>query len=259
MKTIEGVTKKVLSAGNPTPADKAEKTSQSEIKVNDVSVAQIYKKRSTYWGFLLYKESAPKNYLEILKSFQVDFCLSPLHDKDVWTQQDEQDNPEHIAGTPKKEHIHGIFRFQSMKSFSQVKELTDKLNAPFPIRIISISKSVQYFVHKNDPEKHQYDRKDIVDYCFGVDDYFITQPTIAEKIQYLDDMRIWVRKNSVVRFSDLMDEAMGNRLDTWGRLFTDSPRWSIERYINGCWQEKEAKKKSQFYFGEYDENEKENE
>lgn len=40
-------------------------------------------KRSNKWAFLLYKESAPENYLDILEEMQVPYILSPWHDQDV--------------------------------------------------------------------------------------------------------------------------------------------------------------------------------
>ena len=40
-------------------------------------------KRSNKWAFLLYQESVPKNYLEVLEELHIPFVLSPWHDKDV--------------------------------------------------------------------------------------------------------------------------------------------------------------------------------
>ena len=40
-------------------------------------------KRSNKWAFLIYQESAPKNYLDILEEMHIPFILSPWHDKDV--------------------------------------------------------------------------------------------------------------------------------------------------------------------------------
>ena len=50
-------------------------------------------KRSNKWAFLLYQESAPKNYIP--------FVLSPWHDKDI--------NKE--TGEFKKSHKHGALFF----------------------------------------------------------------------------------------------------------------------------------------------------
>lgn len=44
-------------------------------------MAENIKKRN--WGFILYTESAPLNWIEILKESGLPCCISPLHDKDV--------------------------------------------------------------------------------------------------------------------------------------------------------------------------------
>lgn len=43
----------------------------------------VKEKRSSKWIFLLYLESAPKHYQEILNKMQVSWILSPEHDQDV--------------------------------------------------------------------------------------------------------------------------------------------------------------------------------
>ena len=45
--------------------------------------------RSSKWAFLLYQESAPENYLDILDEIHVPFVLCPWHEKDVSKQTGE--------------------------------------------------------------------------------------------------------------------------------------------------------------------------
>lgn len=73
----------------------------------------IKEKRSNKWAFLIYEESVPSNYLEILESIHVPFILSPWHNKDVNS----------TTGEIKKSHKHGALFFESLKSYSQVSEL----------------------------------------------------------------------------------------------------------------------------------------
>ena len=78
-------------------------------------------KRSNKWAFLLYQESAPEHYLDVLENMHIPFVLSPWHDKDI--------NKE--TGEFKKTHKHGALYFDSLKSYSQVSELlTKNLNTP---------------------------------------------------------------------------------------------------------------------------------
>lgn len=124
-------------------------------------------KRSNKWTFLLYKESAPENYLEILESMHIPFILSPWHDKDV--------NKE--TGEFKKAHKHGALFFETLKSYSQVSELlTSNLNTPAHVEVVMSPKGMyDYFTHAEDPEKTLYDINDIESGCgFDLEKFLIS-------------------------------------------------------------------------------------
>ena len=101
-------------------------------------------KRSNKWAFLIYQESAPENYLEILESLRVPFVLSPWHDKDIHSE----------TGEIKKSHKHGALYFDSLKSYSQVSELiSNKLNGPSHVEIVLSPKGMfNYFTHAENPK-----------------------------------------------------------------------------------------------------------
>lgn len=123
-------------------------------------------KRSNKWAFLLYQESAPENYLEILEEIHVPFVLSPWHDKDVNRQ----------TGEFKKSHKHGALFFDSLKSYSQVSELLrEKLNTPAHVEVIMSPKGMyDYFVHAENPDKTPYNLEDIESGCgFELDKFLI--------------------------------------------------------------------------------------
>lgn len=77
--------------------------------------------RTRSWTFILYPESAPENWRDILDEFHVEWIESPLHDKD-----------KEANGDIKKPHWHILIIFESVKAYEQVKEITDSLNAPHP-------------------------------------------------------------------------------------------------------------------------------
>lgn len=123
-------------------------------------------KRSNKWAFLLYQESAPGNYLDILEDMHIPFVLSPWHDKDI--------NKE--TGEFKKAHKHGALYFDSLKSYSQVSELvTAHLNTPAHVEVIMSPKGMyDYFIHAENPEKTLYDINDIEFGCgFDLDKFLI--------------------------------------------------------------------------------------
>lgn len=113
------------------------------------SISQKKKKRN--WAFVCYPESLPKDWENILRQTGLQVAISPLHDKDV--EADEV--------TPKKPHYHIILVYNGPTSFSCVKELTDKLKAPIPIALEGVRGYYRYFSHLDNPEKYQYNDKEI--------------------------------------------------------------------------------------------------
>ena len=76
------------------------------------------------------------------------FAISPLHDKDL-----------NATGEPKKAHWHVIVVYGSPTTESNVKSLTERLNAPKPIPLEQVRGYYRYLTHKDNPEKAQYDEK----------------------------------------------------------------------------------------------------
>ena len=69
------------------------------------TTAKNVKKRN--WAFVLYPESAPKDWKEQLSKTGLEGAISPLHDKDV--------NP---TGEPKKAHYHIIICYPGPTTFN---------------------------------------------------------------------------------------------------------------------------------------------
>lgn len=108
------------------------------------------KKRN--WGAVIYPESAPSDWKEILKLKGISWACSPLHDKDITDE---------VSQEKKKDHYHIILSFGSPTTYNNVKSITDELNQPIPIPLESVRGYYRYFTHKDNPEKYQYDDKDI--------------------------------------------------------------------------------------------------
>ena len=111
-------------------------------------MAKILKKRN--WAFVVYPESAPNDWIEQLQQRGVGGALSPLHDKDL-----------NATGEPKKAHWHVIVTYEGPTAQSVVERLTEHLNAPKPIPLEQVRGYYRYLTHKDNPEKAQYDEKDI--------------------------------------------------------------------------------------------------
>lgn len=156
-------------------------------------------KRSNKWAFLLYQDSAPENYLDILEQLHIPFVLSPWHDKDV--------NKE--TGEFKKAHKHGAFFFDSLKSYSQVSELlTEKLNAPAHVEPVMSPKGMyDYFTHAENPDKTLYNIEEIESGCgFELDQFLLEQ----DSNQYLETVIDAITDNDLTEFEDLVHFARHN-------------------------------------------------
>lgn len=111
-------------------------------------MAETIKKRN--WTFVLYPESAPKDWKEQIKLSGLLAAVSPLHDKDV--------NP---TGEPKKAHYHILLVYSGPTTYNAVAKFTASLNATIPQALESVRGMYRYFSHKDNPEKYQYDEHEI--------------------------------------------------------------------------------------------------
>ena len=102
------------------------------------------------WAFVMYPESMPDNYFELLEQTGLPFAISPLHDKDL--------DP---TGQPKKPHYHVMCYYDNTTTKKNVKEnVCDLVNGTIPIKLESMRGMYRYHLHLDNPDKYQYDDRD---------------------------------------------------------------------------------------------------
>lgn len=175
--------------------------------------------RTRNWTFVLYEDSAPENWREMLDDEHIEWIESPWHDKDF-----------NADGEPKKKHKHILLLFGGVKSYEQVKEVTDKLGQPIPQRCHNAKAMVRYMAHLDNPEKAQYSVSDIVPHG-GVDLAELLRPSSSERYTIIRDMMDYIRSAAVTEFQDLMDYAAAEHFDDWFPLLCDSSAYVIGQYI----------------------------
>lgn len=173
--------------------------------------------RTRNWTFIVYPESAPQNWKEILQEQHINFAVSPCHDKDV-----------NATGEPKKAHYHVLLAFDSVKSYLQVLDITISLNATIPQKVESVVGLIRYFVHIDNPEKYQYDVKDI--FVFGAIDIIKPFETATARYEALREMRAYVNENNIMEFSDLYDYAATEN-EVWFRYLSDNCTYVMSQHI----------------------------
>ena len=175
--------------------------------------------RSRTWTFVVYPDSAPTDWRDILDAIMTPWVESPLHEFDV--------NP---TGEVKKPHWHILMMFEGKKSFEQMKALLEPLNCPIPQIAHNAKGVVRYMAHLDNPEKHQYPASAIIGHC-GADVAEFLKPTSACRYELIREMMSFVRVNGIVEFQDLVDYAMEERFDDWFPLLCDNSAFVVGNYI----------------------------
>lgn len=184
-------------------------------------------KRSNKWAFLIYQESAPENYLDVLEEMHIPFVLSPWHDKDI--------NKE--TGEFKKAHKHGVLFFESLKSYTQVSELlTEKLNTPSHVEVVMSPKGMyDYFIHAENPDKTLYNIDEIESGCgFELEQFLITNNNEQFLSTVIDIIKVhnFTEFNNLVRYARVENPSLLNLIIDKTYFFAkylDSRRHSSHR------------------------------
>ncbi|NME21935.1 Replication protein RepB [Limosilactobacillus reuteri] len=152
----------------------------------------IRNQRASKWTFLIYKESAPNNYLQILDEIHVPFMLSPWHDKDIDLK----------TGKVKKAHKHGVLYFERLKSYSQVVALLEPLNGPEYIEIVHSTVGMyDYFTHAETPSKEPYNVDDIQYGCgFDLSEFLASQNQTGQ----INEILTIIDNKDIREFNDLV-------------------------------------------------------
>lgn len=187
-------------------------------------------RRSKNWNFVLYPESAPYNWVDMLDETHIEWVQSPLHDKDI--------DP---TGEIKKAHYHVTLLFPSDKSYEQVKEIVcDSLKQPIPIKCQSVKGSIRYMVHKDNPDKYQYNWNDIICHC-GADLTALCSPTNTERMVILKEIMAFIIDNNITEVCDLIDIVMKMQNDDWFQVICNYNSLIISNHIRSLRHKKELK------------------
>lgn len=160
-----------------------------------MSKNKVVKKRN--WAFVVYPESLPENWIEILTLSGLQIAISPLHDKDK--------NPD---GTPKKPHYHVLVVYNGPTSFNVVKRLAvDKLNGVNPIALEAVRGYYRYLTHEDNPEKYLYDKKEIT-LLNGFNIRSFSELTAAERDKIKIELIGFIKDNFIIEYFELIDKTI---------------------------------------------------
>lgn len=164
--------------------------------MGDVKSSKSKNVKKRNWAFVVYPESAPKDWIEKLQKTGLQCAISPLHDKDI--------DP---TGERKKAHYHVIATYSGPTSFNVVKGLTDSLNAPIPQALEQVRGYYRYLTHKDNPDKYQYDEKDIrAVNGFNISDFMELSKSEVNEIKR--KLQTLIRQENIIEYADLLDSLL---------------------------------------------------
>lgn len=175
---------------------------------------------------VVYPDSAPADWLQIIGDMKDTFLVSPLHDKDIDPQNQ-----------PKKPHYHVIYAPNNKKSPEQARDVFSKFGGVGVEPVQSLRGYARYLIHKDNPEKAQYSADDVR--TFGGIDYqeIIGLPT--DKYKAIREMIDFVRGQGVSSYAELLEYASCNRND-WFRVLCDNGTIVMKEYLKSrSWQLKQ--------------------
>ena len=153
------------------------------------------------WAFVVYPESLPKNWEEIISETGLPMCFSPLHDMDI--------NP---TGETKKPHYHVICYYENLTTQKNVKEnVCDRLNGTIPIKLESMVGMYRYHLHLDNPEKYQYSDNDRTFYN-GFDVHKVDSLTYTEVEKLLRQLQSFIKIHNIYEYCDLLDILLDNEM-----------------------------------------------
>lgn len=173
--------------------------------------------RQTFFAFLAYPDSVPANWIELLGDKHVRAYISPLHDRDI--------NPE---GTIKKPHYHVLLQFDSLKSVAQFEEIRDSVGGVGREIVSSGRGYARYLIHRDNPEKAQYKREDIIELS-GADWDELTRRE-ADGTKELNAMKDYIDEMDIRWFDDF-DRYCRKHNPTWSELLGRRYTYAVYTYI----------------------------
>ena len=184
--------------------------------------------RTRNFATVVYPESAPENWQEILSEQFVPAFISPLHDKDI--------NP---TGEAKKPHWHVMLMFDGVKTTEQATEIFNKIGGVGCEVVQSQRGYARYLCHMDNPEKAQYSPEEVRTLCGA--DYTGSIGLVTDKYKAIGEMIDFCEENGIVSYSELLKFCRMERFD-WFRVLCDNGTVVMKEYLKSkFWSERQSK------------------
>lgn len=179
------------------------------------------------WTFLIYPESAPKNWREILDETHMRWVESPLHDKDT-----------NADGEIKKAHWHILLSSDGPVTLQVVEKIIKPLNSPTPKKVGSSKGLVRYMAHLDNPEKYQYPVDEIIGHN-GADVASYFELSMTNKLSLMKDIVKYIFDEQIDNYADFLMIAIETS-DDWFNIAINHNTLAINKMIDAVWQKKKS-------------------
>ena len=175
------------------------------------------KKRTRNWSTVVYPESAPENWKSALQEQCIPAFISPLHDNDLNTN-----------GELKKGHFHVMLLFDGVKTQEQVQEIFTLIGGVGIEPVNCVRAYARYLCHLDNPEKAQYDIKDVLSYSGA--DYSTIISLASDKYSAIGEMIEFCIQNGIDSYAELLMYSKNNRFD-WFKVLCDNGTVTIVQFL----------------------------
>ena len=173
--------------------------------------------RTRNYATVVYPESAPDGWLDLLIEECVPSFVSPLHDMDC--------NP---TGEVKKAHYHVLIMFDSVKTIEQAQVIFDEIGGVGCEKVNSIRGYARYLCHLDNPEKAQYEKSLVK--SLGGADYRSVIGLPTDKYTIIGEILDFIQKEEVYSYADLLDYARVHKQD-WFVCLCDNGTYVVKEYL----------------------------
>ncbi|MCL2605572.1 MAG: replication protein [Defluviitaleaceae bacterium] len=168
-------------------------------------------KKTRNWAGVVYPESAPEGWQDMLRDTHVKSFISPLHDRDV-----------DADGDLLKAHFHVVINTDGPITQKRANEIFEPLCGTKSAEyVMSLSGYVRYLAHMDNPEKAQYDPTEIIA-LNGADLTSILKNSQTDINKYIGEVMNFCVENQIYELSTLSHYAMREESD-WFAVITAKP------------------------------------
>lgn len=170
-------------------------SNNTKSNVSETTGTKEKKEKKRFHTFILYPESLPDDWKEILSGFKLPMAISPLHDKDEVDDKKLTDEQKELIKNGgkvyKKEHYHVIYVSKNPVTTDAVRKRLQRALGKDSVNLVQVVDNLfgmyEYLTHESETAKkagkHVYDSKDtMLLNNFRIEDYDALSPEESKDI-----------------------------------------------------------------------------